>query len=673
MNINLKAYYQYFLYIILMILLLLIVYKHDLEILANEAIQNEALGYILLIPFLASILFYLKRDFVNASFAIRKHHTKGKMRYADEIIGVSLCLVAFLIYWYGSYTFNPLEYHFLSLPLFLMGVTLILFNLKALIALIFPISFLFFLIPPPTEFIYTLGGALANFNTQASHIVLKILGLPVILSTSYGPPTLMLTTSLGNPTSFTIDMPCSGIYSLIGFTVFAIFLAFIASASPTKKIGVLLLGFIVLDLLNIIRITIVITAAYLFGEQLAMALFHTLAGFVLIFVGIIITLFAAEKIFNIQILPTQKGLLQCPECKEGSISNGFCLNCGNLRNSRFQISSFFLAKILLLVLGCSIATLSINAPTFAIAKGPIDVTSNPAWENSTNIFPQIPGYNLAFLYRDTDFERISHQDASLVYAYFPTTINNTKSTIFATIGVADSISNLHSWEVCLISMQVAQGQYPLVSVLDQKDIQLLPKVPLIARYLVFENPQKYTQVTLYWYEKTTFKTGISVAQKYVRISLIIMTQIDTPYEQYEDELLNVGRQTVSHWEPLKTQSLISLGIPAQQILLASSIAFVAFTKTAQNTYEKMKRTNNQKIFQNFASQREKLILQTILELAQEKKKMETREIKTAIEKKLGGTLDLQEVTNILSKLEEYGFIRKNITSIENRPKLIWEI
>jgi len=670
---NLKTNGLYILTAASTTLIILIVYSRDLAIIAKEALRNEALSHILLIPFLAGFLFCLKRDMVKATLALHRHLEKGKINI-EEIIGVSLCLVAFLTYWYGSYTFHPLEYHLLSLPIFLVGVTMILFNLKTVIALIYPIVFLFFLVPPPTELTYYLGGALANFNTQASHIILKSLGLPVTLSSSYGPPTLTLTTSLGNPTSFTIDLPCSGIYSLIGFTVFTVFLAFITSTTPMRKTGVLLLGFVILDFLNITRITAVISAAYLFGEQLAMALFHTLAGFLLIFIGIIITLFVAEKIFNVQILPTRKELPQCPECEKRSTFQSFCLNCGNLRNSSgVQISKLFIAKILLLVLGCFIASISINAPTFAIAQGPIDITSNPTLENSTNIFPQIPGYNLAFLYRDTDFERTAHQDASLVYAYFPTTRNNTKSTIFATIGVADSISNLHSWEVCLISMQIARGQYPLVSVLDQRDIQLLPEVPLIARYLVFESPQKYTQVTLYWYEKATFRTGISVASKYVRISLIILTQTGTPYERYKDELLDVGRQTASHWEPLKNQSLISLGIPAQQILLASSIAFVAFTKTAQSTYEKMKRTNNQKIFQNFASQREKLILQTIQELAQEEKKMETREIKTAIEKKLGESLELEDLSNILNKLEEYGFIRKDIASVENRPKMIWKI
>lgn len=670
---NLKSYFPSIISIASIILPIIIVYRHDLEILANEALKNEALGHVLLIPFLAGILFYLKRDVVKASFSI-KHHKRGKLGYVDDIIGVSLCLVAFLIYWYGSYTFYPLELHLLSLPIFLMGVIIILFNSKVMTTLFFPILFLYFLVPPPTEFIYVLGGVMADFNTRASYIILKTINLPVTLSTSYGPPIVMLTTSLGNPTSFTIDLPCSGIYSLIAFATFAAFLAFITSASPPRKIGVLLLGFIIFDLLNIIRITAILSIAYLFGEELAMTLFHVLAGTLLIFIGILLTLFTAEKIFKVKVLPARKELTQCPECETHlKKSEDFCSNCGNYLNPpKLRTTKYLMAKTLLLLIGCSIVTLSINAPTFAFAKDTIDLTSNPTWENATNPFPQIPGYQLVFLYRDRDFEKVAHQDASLTYAYIPTTTNKSQSTIYVAVGVADTISNLHSWEVCLITWQTAQGRYPLVSVLDQRDIQLLPEVPLIARYFVFTRPEEYTQVTLYWYERATFRTGITVENKYVRISLIILTQNSTLYNQFEDELLPIGKEIASHWGLLKTQSLISLGIPAQQLLLATSVAFVALTKIAQHTSESLKRTNNQKIFDKFASPKEILALQTIQELAEEKKKIETRDIRRALEKRIGEPVQLEELTNILNGLEEYGFIRRDITSVENKPKMIWK-
>lgn len=37
-----------------------------------------------------------------------------------------------LLYWHGSYTFTPLEYHILTLPIFAAGLTLILFNPQTL-------------------------------------------------------------------------------------------------------------------------------------------------------------------------------------------------------------------------------------------------------------------------------------------------------------------------------------------------------------------------------------------------------------------------------------------------------------------------------------------------------------------------------------------------------------
>jgi len=206
----------------------------------------------------------------------------------------------------------------------------------------------------------------------------------------------------------------------------------------------------------------------------------------------------------------------------------------------------------------------------------------------------------------------------------------------------------------------------------------LPEVPIIARYFVFRDeegvyvPRNYTQVTLYWYTRATFNMGITVEQKYVRISLMIYTRNSTSYQEFEDELLAFGQAIASYWEPLKSQSLVSLGVPAQQLLLILSIVFVTLTKTAQYSNEWKKKTNNLKIFNNFASAKEKLVLQTVLDLAKEKRKIETREVNAAIEKRIRKSVKLDNLLGILNRLEEYGFIRKDVVSLENRPGLVWK-
>lgn len=672
---EIRANYQIILLIILVVMLFLIVYGHDLNILFNEAIQTEAFSHILLVPLFGAFLFYLKRKSVRAALSLEKTRRASNIKFLDNIAGVVFCLTALLVYWYGSHTFYPLEYHMMSIPIFLMGVILVLSNSKVLFTLIFPVLFLLFLVPPPMEIMYAAGGVMANFETQASYMILRTFGVPVTLSYSYGPPAIQLSTS-SNPVSFAVDLPCSGIYSLMAFAMFSAFLAFISKASIKRKALMFLAGFLIFEVLNIVRITVIVSIAYSFGQEVAMLIFHSIAGLLLIFIGMLLTLVIADKILKVRIFIEQEEIKSCPRCRRSLKNNeSFCLSCGKFLDlPNLKVSRETWAKILLLIVGCWLATISINAPTFAMAKESIEILPSTSLTNTTetNILPEISGYRLRFLYRDVNYERIAHQDAALVYAYFPTA-NYSKPTIYVSINVANSISNLHSWEVCLITWQTARGYYPSVLVLDSKEIQLLEGAPIIARYLVFKHPENYTQATLYWFERATFNVGVTVEQKYVRISLITLTYESTSYKKFEDELLSVGKIVASHWEPLKVQSLISLGIPTLQLLLAVSIVSLLFMKITQYTYETRKRTENLKIFRRFASKKEKLILQVLVELAKEKKNIETTEILSYFKEKTGKSIRLNKLIDFLERLEEYRFLKRDILTVGNTPKLVWKI
>jgi exosortase len=652
---------------LLLSITLTVIYWRDFEILANEAIHTESSTHIVLIPFFVAYLLYRRKEAVSANLSIQEDQKEQKC--INEAIGIAFCLVAFLLYWYGSYTFYPLEYHLLSLPIFIAGATTILFNFKTLQVLLFPILFLLFLIPPPTEIIYTTGGALANFNTQASYTILQTLGLPVTLQTSYGSPTLTLNIP-DQPMYFAIDLPCSGIYSLVAFIMFATFLAYIATGSAPKKATLFALGIIVFIAMNILRITTIITIGYHFGEEAAMLIFHNFAGWILIFTGMLLTLLLSEKLLKIQISPPPKTTPTCPTCKNSpKTTSTFCPTCESFTGSFKKPTQKFWAKLILLLLCSYTVTLTLQAPTFAIAQDTLEMSTETGFSNATDVFPQIPDHRLTFLYRDEQYEKIANQDASLLYAYFPD--NFSQPTIYLDVNIATTISNLHNWEVCLITWQTAQGNYPLVTVLDQRDIQLLPDTPIVARYLVFEAPSNYTQVTLYWYEKATFHMGLTNVQRYVRISLIILTSNSTNYPTYEETLLQFGETIAAHWEPLKSQSLISLGIPTQQTLLILAIAFITTTKTVEITNQWRKKTNNLKLFNRYASPTEKHLLKTINELNEEGRPATTKTIASAIAKKTKPITNKILKAN-LAQLEENGLIRKSITEIQGKPILIWK-
>jgi exosortase/archaeosortase family protein len=537
---------------------------------------------------------------------------------------------------------------------------------------LFPTLFLLFLVPIPTEALFSLGGTMANLNTQASYALLRAFNVPVQISTAYGPPTLMLTASQAGPTSFTVDLPCSGIYSLIAFAMFAAFLILVSAGSPLKKVALVAIGFTVFEALNIIRITSIISVAYHFGEETAMTIVHPTVGVLLIFAGMLVTLFIGDKLLKIQIIPTTK-LQTCPECQTSLKKlQDFCTNCGNhVKTLKPHLSTETYTKLLVLIIAAFVITISINAPTFTVAKGPNGIAYTATNPESTNPFPNITGYNpLQFIYRDVQYEKIAQEDASLWYVYYS---NQTQQPIiYVDVGVATSINNLHNWEVCYYSYETGQGLPPLVQVLDQRDVQILNETPLIAQYFTFITPYNYTQVTLYWYEQATFNTGITNEQRYVRISLLILTQNSTDYKQLEDQLLPISTVIANYWQPMINNSLISLGIPAIQALLIASIVVVAFIKMTQTLTERNRRNTNQRLFNNHATPEERTLLQTVLALTKQKKNVKTRDIEEALNIDAEKPVDQKTLLNMLRNLEQYGFLKKDIASTNNNPYQVWK-
>jgi hypothetical protein len=133
----------------------------DLTLVFRNALSDEATYHILAIPFLFGYLLYRKRAMVNA--ALKQENKTFSSTFSKYFVlsaGILLCATAILAYWSGSYTFTPLEYHMLTLPIMVAGLTLIMFNGQTLRHLAFPIAFLFFLTPPPTEILYSVGSSL---------------------------------------------------------------------------------------------------------------------------------------------------------------------------------------------------------------------------------------------------------------------------------------------------------------------------------------------------------------------------------------------------------------------------------------------------------------------------------------------------------------------------------
>ena len=197
-------------------------YFQDLGMVFKGALTDESTYHILVIPFLFAYLMYRKRKMINATLQHPQTNTSGFQKYFSTLAGISLCAIAILTYWYGSYTFTPLEYHMLTLPFLAAGLILILFNTQTLRQLIFPIAFLIFLTPPPEEILYAIGSALSNLSASAANAFANTFGMHSTLSASNVGPLITLIRPDQTHMPFSVDVACSGVYSLIGFVIFAL-------------------------------------------------------------------------------------------------------------------------------------------------------------------------------------------------------------------------------------------------------------------------------------------------------------------------------------------------------------------------------------------------------------------------------------------------------------------
>jgi len=650
------------------------IYFQDLNIIFNDALQDEATSYILAIPLLFAYLIYRKRKMLRVVIPFEIANQPKQTKHLATLLGILLCTTAIMLYWRGSYTFTPLEYHILTLPIFATGLTLILFNPQTLRQLAFPITFLMFLMPPPSEILYSLGSTLSVLGSEASNTIVNALGIHSTISSEYGNPTLIITKQDQTTMGFTVDIACSGIYSLIGFLIFAAFIAYITRDKTWKKTAIFLLGLPLIYSLNIIRITIILLIGYQYGEQPALQIFHLMGGWTLIFLGTLLLLTITEKIFKTQIFAKPSKSTSCENCNPNprDPTESFCSNCGRLvKYPKMKLRRSDIAKMVAIA-AAVILLLSIQAPVVALLEGPAPIIiQTPAGEQgNTQILPQIPGYTLEFIYRDKNFEKLAKQNASLLYDYIP--LDRTKEAIYVAVEISSIRLSLHHWESCLISQPQIHGYQPEVTQLDLRDIQILQNPPIIARYFAFLY-KKYnqTQIVLYWFETSTFAINNTAQKKFVKISLIAFPDTPEDMPEIESQLATFAIAIASYWEPIKTWAQITMLISKNgSILAAISTATLASILIIAVADKRKEKKNNANAYQKLSKQ-DQQIIEAVYQTQQETTPSLSN-IATTYTKLAQKSITNEELLEKLNQATLTELIKKEITNQKDEPLLAWK-
>lgn len=644
---------------------------NDFTILFNDALQNETTSYMLAIPFILAYMLYRKRTVIGATITFENIGQTSKTRTLQTIAGILTITTAMLMYWYGSYTFTPIEYHMMTMPVFTAGLILVLFNLQTLRQLLFPIAFLVFLIPPPEEILYAIGGGLSSISSEISNGLVQTIGIPSIISSEYSSPAILITQPNGTQIPFIVDIACSGIYSLLGFLVFVLLIVYVVRDKIWKKIALTLTGILIIYAFNITRITTILIIGYNFGENLALQFFHLIGSWVFTFIGTLLLLVISEKILKTKIFSNTRE--KCLECGSQKEEKGIsCQRCGRiLKPKNIQIRKSDLIKTVATIT-LVVLFLSIQAPVFAITQTPanIIVTTPTGQTASTEIFPNPPNYLLEFENRDTVFEETSTQDMSLMYIYYPEKAN--LQPIWVALEIAPTRTSLHRWETCLYDWTISQGRIPQVTLIELYDIQMNENPPIICRYFVFQYTKtNQIQSVLYWYNSATFNINSTIQQENVKISLIGYPENINELESIKNQQLTIARNIIDYWEPVKMWSATAMLISTNgaylaattSLLLAAVAIYYVFLAATQR---KANRRAYMKLFES-----DKKIIDAIRAI--NKKTLPTLSaISIEHQKATNQTIDKDKLLQMLTTLAKEHIITSQITNQGDEPIQTWK-
>lgn len=222
-----------------------------LQVLRWDEYDLEA--YTLFIPLLGSLAFYL-----------------AEQKAEPNKWGLALVGFALLIYWIAI---KSAQQHavVISFVIMLFGLPLYLWGKEACKPLIFPVAFLFLMVP--LNFLDRITVPLANFVTVCAAFICNTVGVEV----AYKGTSIW---SAKGAFQFEIAEACSGIRSLVALGMVTAIYAYLTEKSQWKRWAIFCASLPLAVLGNMARVTTIMLVAQAFGQEAAGGLYHDYSSFI---------------------------------------------------------------------------------------------------------------------------------------------------------------------------------------------------------------------------------------------------------------------------------------------------------------------------------------------------------------------------------------------------------
>ena len=221
--------------------------------------SNPYYSHGLLVPLISAYFAWRQRD-------VLKQRKPNNIGLAVLAVGLVMHLLAV-----------PWQAHLVSALAFVLvlaGLLLYFYGLDTMRQMLFPLGFLLLMIPLP--FVERLAPSLEAFVSRYATLMVRALGTPA--------------ESLGSQVrladgAFIIGAPCSGLRSIVSLFTLAVLFAHVFSGPLIGRIVLVASSPFIAMIANLVRVASLLQVAHIFGPEVGMNYYHTLASPLLFFVA----------------------------------------------------------------------------------------------------------------------------------------------------------------------------------------------------------------------------------------------------------------------------------------------------------------------------------------------------------------------------------------------------
>jgi exosortase/archaeosortase family protein len=258
-------------------------YNYSLLTLMRTLGSDMPLAYLGLVPVISVLLGVV-------ALAVPRHDPNIHDRHLDYIVGVPLLIasmVMLIILPVPLSTFFWLwRIDLLSLPLFVAGLTSIVFGIRALWRLRIAIAFLWLAWPVPYEFGF--NSWIERFSTFTIAALRRIVAaVPVARPVASADGSLFVVIHAGKAFTIGVSSACAGANGLVGFLLIGAALLAVVRGNWLPKVIWLAVGLMLIWILNLIRMTLIFAAGAAAGESFAIDGLHPFIGVVTFNFGVL--------------------------------------------------------------------------------------------------------------------------------------------------------------------------------------------------------------------------------------------------------------------------------------------------------------------------------------------------------------------------------------------------